>query len=288
MRIEKIINNNIISSFDEYGNELIVMGRGIGFAKKRGDDIADSQIEKIFRVETGDLVSKLEMLLSSIPVVYFEISEVLITYAETNLNMELNQNIYLTLTDHLNFTVQRFKDEIFPSNPFLWELKKFYEKEYSLGLYALELLREKLSVSMTEDEAGFIAMHFINAACHVPINTELNFPNLFKDIVDIVQSELAIDLKESNLCHDQFIQQLKCLVERVYHKDMICLADVVLEQFILQRYEKAYRCADRIIHYIALESNIEIVKDEILYLAIHLQTVLIYRQNKLHKEDNIH
>jgi transcriptional antiterminator, BglG family len=31
MVIDKIINNNIISAFDEKGLEVVIMGRGIGF-----------------------------------------------------------------------------------------------------------------------------------------------------------------------------------------------------------------------------------------------------------------
>ena len=31
MKISKLINNNIVSSVDENGREIIIMGRGIGF-----------------------------------------------------------------------------------------------------------------------------------------------------------------------------------------------------------------------------------------------------------------
>ena len=38
VRIEKVINNNIISARDDKGVELVVMGRGIGFDKKPGNE----------------------------------------------------------------------------------------------------------------------------------------------------------------------------------------------------------------------------------------------------------
>ena len=34
MTIEKVINNNIVSAFDETGREVVVMGRGIGFGNR--------------------------------------------------------------------------------------------------------------------------------------------------------------------------------------------------------------------------------------------------------------
>ena len=51
MEIKKIINNNIVSSIDKDGRELIVMGRGIGFGKKTGQMIDEDAVEKIFRMD---------------------------------------------------------------------------------------------------------------------------------------------------------------------------------------------------------------------------------------------
>ena len=47
MIIEKIINNNIISAYDEAGAELVVMGRGIGFGTKPGKKVPEARIEKV-------------------------------------------------------------------------------------------------------------------------------------------------------------------------------------------------------------------------------------------------
>ena len=55
MIIGKIINNNVVSSWDEEGKEIIVMGRGLGFQKKAGQDVAEDGIEKIFRLESKDV-----------------------------------------------------------------------------------------------------------------------------------------------------------------------------------------------------------------------------------------
>lgn len=51
MRIEKVINNNVISALDDQGREIVAMGRGIGFQKKSGQEIKAAQVEKIFHLE---------------------------------------------------------------------------------------------------------------------------------------------------------------------------------------------------------------------------------------------
>ncbi len=54
MRIDKIINNNIVSVRDYHGIEMVAMGRGIGFGKRPGDEIDDKVVEKIFRLNNMD------------------------------------------------------------------------------------------------------------------------------------------------------------------------------------------------------------------------------------------
>ena len=48
MRIQRVINNNVISAIDEYGSEIVVMGKGIGFQRRPGQEIAETGKEKIF------------------------------------------------------------------------------------------------------------------------------------------------------------------------------------------------------------------------------------------------
>ena len=50
MIIQKVINNNVVSTFDSNGKEVILMGKGIGFRKKTGDELDKTKIEKIFNL----------------------------------------------------------------------------------------------------------------------------------------------------------------------------------------------------------------------------------------------
>ena len=46
MLVEKVINNNIVSAFDDTGKELVVMGRGLGFGARPGQPVDEKKIEK--------------------------------------------------------------------------------------------------------------------------------------------------------------------------------------------------------------------------------------------------
>ncbi|WP_313167644.1 CAT RNA binding domain-containing protein [Streptococcus parasuis] len=43
MQIEKVYNNNVIQTTDQQGRELIVMGKGLGFQKKAGEELDTSK-----------------------------------------------------------------------------------------------------------------------------------------------------------------------------------------------------------------------------------------------------
>lgn len=43
MIINKVINNNVLSTHDENNREIVLMGKGIGFQKKVGDEVAEDK-----------------------------------------------------------------------------------------------------------------------------------------------------------------------------------------------------------------------------------------------------
>ena len=151
MRIEKVINNNIISARDDKGVELVVMGRGIGFDKKPGNEITDGKIEKIFRLDKMDDREHFKELLASLPLEYIRLSTDIITYAKDSLELKLNQNVYLTLTDHIGFALNRHREGMDFNNVLYDEIRLFYPVEYSIGRYALELIEERTGYRLAED-----------------------------------------------------------------------------------------------------------------------------------------
>ncbi|GFP74418.1 PRD domain-containing protein [Clostridium fungisolvens] len=62
-------------------------------------------------------------LLDSIPPIYLEITEKIVSKAEKELCSKLNMSIYFTLSEHLSFPVERSKKKINITNRVYWELK---------------------------------------------------------------------------------------------------------------------------------------------------------------------
>mgnify|MGYP002799806247 FL=1 len=240
MVIEKVINNNIVSAYDEDGREVVIMGRGIGFGVRAGAKIKESKIEKVFRIESRSVAEQLKELLIHKPLERVQISDDIISFAKSTLKLKLNQSIYVTLTDHINFAIDRYKKGINLENALLWEIKRFYPQEYELGEYSIRLIRDRLHVDLPEDEAGFIALHFVNAEYGTDIRDALHFPNQMKDILAIVTEELGIELDEGTLHYERFITHVKFLLQRVYRKELLPNEENELAEMMKVKYPKEY------------------------------------------------
>ena len=271
--IEKVINNNIISAYEKSGAEVIVMGRGIGFKKKQGEVVPADQISKIFRIKSRTLTEQFKELLANMPLERVRISDEIISHAKDHLKLKLNQSIYVTLTDHINFAIERVSQGIEPQNALLWEIKRFYPQEFQLGIYALELIQDRLDILLPEDEAGFIALHFVNAEYGTDIRDAVKFPDQMQAIVDIVERDLGMLLDESSLHYERFMTHIKFLIQRIYRKELLSSEDRELSLLMQRKYPREYQCSLKVAEYIMQATGSRLSEEEIMYLSVHIRRV---------------
>lgn len=274
MLVEKIINNNIVSSLDENGNEIVVMGRGIGFKVKTGQAIDKDKIEKVFCMDTNKETRRLEELLAEVPLEHIQICNDIIAYAKTQITNTLSKNIYITLTDHINYAIIRFGQGIKFHNALLWEVKRFYHKEFLVGMKAIELIRERLHVDLTEEEAASIALHFVNAELGTEISNTIDITKLIQNVMKIITYHFHIVIDEDTLNYERFITHLKFFSQRVITNKNNHGDDVELYDMIRKQYKDAYKCAEKIKAYIEKEYQISILEEEMTYLTIHIKRII--------------
>ena len=70
------------------------------------------QISKIFRIKSRTLTEQFKELLANMPLERVRISDEIISHAKDHLKLKLNQSIYVTLTDHINSAVARYREGI--------------------------------------------------------------------------------------------------------------------------------------------------------------------------------
>lgn len=273
MKICKVINNNIVHAIDDGGEEVIVLGNGVGFGKQRGDVPERRRIEKIFHL-SNEKLSQFEQLVKRIPLSSIRTSEKVIAYAKSQLKAELNDHIYIALTDHLNYALERKAQGIEFQNALLWEIRRYYPKEYSIGKKAVEIIREDLGISLSEDEAGFFALHIANAEFQGESLMGFEMPDMIKDILSLVKFSLGKDFHEDELSCGRLVTHLKFFLQRVMSKKTYRESDHPWARGLKQEYPLAHTTALRIKSYIKARLQYDVPDEEVTYLIIHIQRII--------------
>ena len=273
MLVGKVINNNIVRSVDEENREVLVMGSGIGFKKSVGEVIVQEKVEKIYILNDDINRLRFEELLSQIPIEVIKITNEIIDYGKVSLAKDLPDSLYTVLLDHINFAIQRQAQGIQLKNALLWEIKKFYHQEYLMGKYAIDLLNEKLGTKFSEDEAGFIALHFVNAEYDTTINDTFAMTNMIQGILELVKQEMDIEFDEESLHYERFVTHLKFLAQRLYRHELLKDEEIEFAKLMENKYPGEYECSKHIAEYIEKEYGGQISGEEIMFLAIHIKRV---------------
>lgn len=281
MLVEKVLNNNVVISIDPKSKkEVILMGSGIAFNKKPGQIIDENKIEKTFVVDDENLGNKIKKLINQIPEGIFEITDEIINYAIIKLDTELDKQIYISLADHIAFAVKRFKSGIIIKNELLNEIRRVHRTEFKVSLWAVEYINEKLDVELPEDEAGFIALHFVNAGYRETTTKSVESTKIIKDVLNIIKYYFKIEFDEDDLNYDRLLTHLKYFAKRVINDNNNISTDSDFAKMIFSTYPEAYGCSVKISEYIYENNNYIVNDDELVYLTMHIQRVISVAREK--------
>ncbi|MFC3931573.1 BglG family transcription antiterminator LicT [Streptococcus dentapri] len=279
MKIERVFNNNVVQ-IQEQQQEVILMGRGLGFQKKTGDEVNLDKVEKRFILEQSDSDQDMSMVLSRVyqDLTSDELNLVLriIEYGQEVLGKTFEMALYIVLTDHLQYTISRTRQGITLQNPLAWEIRKFYPKEYQIGQKALELIKEIIGLDIEEAEASSIALHFINAQKDgEQIETNHQITQIVVNCLEIVRLHFGQLAAEDSVSYNRFVTHLQYFAQRVVNGRVQGQEDDFLYEQVQANYQEAFVCTQKIKEYIQSRYHFEMSKDEQVYLTIHIQ-----RQNQ--------
>lgn len=276
MLIDKIINNNVIFSKDDANKEIVIAGKGIAFQKKVGMIVDEGQIEKIFHIQDYPSNKNIDKLLAEIPVKVFEVTDQLIEFSKILLDKEVSDSLLLSLSDHINTVLKRTKEGISIINPGVWEIKRYYHDEYLVGKKALELIEENFSVILPEDEAGFIAVYFINATMNSNSDEVYTVLRIIQEILTIIKYHFKRSFEEDSIYYYRFITHLKFFSQRLLSNEQPATNehDSDLFEIIKEKYVNSYECVLKISQLLKEKYNYIVLKDEMLYLIIHIERLI--------------
>ncbi|EMB62774.1 BglG family transcription antiterminator LicT [Streptococcus mutans] len=274
MKIEKVFNNNVVQILGINNEEIIVMGKGLGFQKKPGDEVNQDLIEKRFILQNTDtdMVGELSRVYVDLDSEEIDLVLEIIHQGQEKLGQTFDISLYIALADHLHYTIQRTREGLTLQNPLAWEVRKFYPEEFQLGKDTIELVKEKMTLQLADDEAASIALHFINAQKDGGLLEKNHLiSKIVSDILEIVRLHFGEVRDEESISYNRFITHVQYFAQRVANSLVQGKNDAFLYEQVKENYPHAFACTEKIKSYVESAYNFAMSRDEQVYLTIHIQ-----------------
>lgn len=276
MKVNTILNNNALLVTLEDGSEAIVRGKGLGFTFKKNNAIYNQDFEHLYVLASNEEKSQYGELIDNIAEENIQLAEEIISFASKKLNISFPLTAVVGLADHISFALERFQKGLVIQNALSIIVSQIHPTEYEIGKYGLHLIKVKLGVEFPEEEAGNIAMHIVNySQTESNLNEVVQSTKAIKDIVNIVRYHfMDTDLDTTSLSYSRFLAHLQFFVQRIvtntYFDDGV---SEIYEQ-IASHYPLALSCAVKISDYIQNSFKIQVGKDELVYLSLHINKLV--------------
>ena len=275
-RILNPMNNNVSLVRNSKGEELIVVGKGISFGKKKGDLISEDQVEKVFRMKTEESRENFMTLLKDVPLDFITVTYEIIDNLSKKYQYPVQEYLYVTLTDHIYCSYQaisqgRYKDSNLP------DISTKYPTAFRIANEAFEIYRQKLTENLPEDEIIRIAYHFINAEGVNEVEVVESIDKrkeILKSVENVLRSYDIQRTPDNNNFYDRFMIHLNYFLDYLDRSrdDNQSLLD--MEEHIKNTYPIAFEIGSKIYEVIAQETGVDLYKSERVYLVLHIQRLL--------------
>lgn len=270
LTVQKALNNNVIIATHPTYQEVVLIGKGIGFNKKKGDTVSFDSADKTFLLKGQQEKEQYMQLLTHIDPNIISFMNDMLVYIEERMDQRLNEYIHIALTDHIAFAINRVNKEIQFNNPFLFEIESLYPKEFQIASEVVQKVKEELDVDFPRGEIGFIALHIHSAVTDRSVRDLRKNHTLISQMITVIEDHLEINLQKGNADYNRLIQHLHRAIDRVYQGEKLG-KQKSLENVLKQTYPLCYNLAWKLIKVMQKQLNRPVDETEVLYLTIHLQ-----------------
>ncbi|KAA8500747.1 PRD domain-containing protein [Mediterraneibacter catenae] len=270
-RIIKVLNNNgILVYHNETGRELILMGNGVGFGKKPTQQIEDMPGAKVYSLVTRQKQQSVLKVVNGIQPGFIEAAGRIIEEAEKVFS-EVNHEILLPMADHIALAAKRAKENRQIPNPFTPDIRVLFSKEYTVAMRGRDIIREMMGYEISDDEVGFLTLHIHAGLSDEQVSVTLDTTRIINEGIRMIEKGFSRKLQEDSLAYTRLMSHLYYMVARTRNGES---TKVDFNDFIFTNYPETGRVAEMVCSYMGNELKKPVAKEEIGFLAIHIQRVI--------------
>lgn len=269
--IKKVLNNNAVQAVDlRHKEEVILMGKGIGFGKKVNQpfEIAPTGVKK-YHLYRETVKGPSDALLKSVDPVYIEVADMIIKLAEEKFD-SVDNNILLPLADHIAFSQERMKSRVSLSNPFTNDIRMLFEEEYTIAQKGMVMIEERLGRTLPEDEIGYIALYIHLALSGTQVSQAMKLPMIIHQGIERIENECHICIDKGSYAYNRLFYHIRCMLMRLNKKEG-SNPDIV--EFVQTKCTYSYEVAEEICQRFGEELGESFSPEEISYLTLHIERI---------------
>ncbi len=269
--VHKVLNNNVVVSIDESGQERVLMGRGLGFQLKSGDTLDDTKVEKTFVLDQGSEAEHARQLLTDVPYPVIEAVTRAVDEAERTLGRSLGRRLPLAVIDHVQYVLERLQKGIRIPSTSMPELRVLHPQEFAAAAAMATSISAQLGTELPREEAVFLTMHLLNATRDEPNGTAALLFRRLQHVVGTVEEGLGVHLDTGSADYARFILHIQFLLQRLVAKSMLRGSDTSFFEFAKRSYPRSYAIAEDVKSYVSAATGSELTDEELLYVIVHVE-----------------
>ncbi|HEY0215339.1 MAG TPA: PRD domain-containing protein [Cellulomonas sp.] len=271
MRVAKVFNNNVVLAVDDLDQDVVLMGKGLGFQAHPGDAVDFTRVERRFVAGGSTTPERIIALVDEIPAAEIDLTERIVAEAREQLGSHITGHVVIPLADHIAFALRRAREGLTISYPLQWEVPHLYPREVAFARSALRTIQNETGVELPALEAVPMALHLVNAQFGAgDISRTLEMTEVFAAVLGVVREQHGIELDEDSLDAARFITHLRYLLVR--RERGVALPDLqgVLRETVREQHPRAFASAELIRDLLEERFGYQVTGDEVLYLSLHV------------------
>ena len=269
--IRKVLNNNVVVVAGPDGTERVLMGRGLGFQRRAGEDVDPALVDKVFVLDQGADRAHIQELLASVPLPIVDAVLAAVGQAEEDLGRDLGRHLPIAVIDHIQFVLERLDEGIRIPAAAGPELVALYPDEYATAQRMSAAIGAHLGRELPEEEAVFLTMHVLAATSDEENGNAALLIRRVQHVVSTVEASLGRELDKTTLDYSRFVVHVRFLLQRLVSERMLQAADTSFFQFARNNYPRSYGVATRVREWVLAATGSLLTDEEMLYLIVHVE-----------------
>ncbi len=263
-------------AFDKKMNEFLLIGKGVGFNKKKGDSVELNDSVKTYPMSYSDQEQKMLELIDEIPSELILMVEETTKRAEKILQNDLNYTLIFTLSSHIYYALKREESIDSITLPFDYGINYIFPKEYEAAEFSVNYLRKEHNLDLSDAEIVFFTFHFVNALQGTnTANSAIDIANILNDIIEVLENATSMKIDKDSIHFSRFLIHIRYFLIRQNEGKLGKNEEFKqLSKYVSEKFKNANQIVQKIKGILEMKYGFRYSYEENLYLLLHTQRLI--------------